>query len=173
MAKKHTKAQLKIQEMSFMLLAVVLFFVLVGLFAVTLIYNNLSKQANLLSQDKSRQGVNNIANVPEFMCGAEFANCMDADKLIAMSNRKGYDNFFPFSSLEVIKFSGLTKNETQLIECTKNNYPNCDIIRIYDKNANAETKASNFVALCRKDYENSYAYDRCEIAKAIAGSEIK
>ena len=41
----NKRGQLKIQEMSFMLVAVILFFILVGLFVFSIIYSNIFKSA--------------------------------------------------------------------------------------------------------------------------------
>jgi len=40
------------------------------------------------------------------------------------------------------------------------------------KVANERTIAS-YIALCRKDVENNFVYDKCEIAEFIAGTELK
>ena len=50
---------------------------------------------------------------------------------------------------------------------------NCDIFNVYDRNVSNERAIASFVAFCRKEYENTYTYDKCEIAKIIAGTELK
>ncbi len=165
---KYTRAQLKIQQMAFMIIAVFIFFVLVGLFALNLVLSNMHKQANLIGEERAKLGVMSVIETPEFSCGKP--NCVDADKLIGIANRQGYSGYWFFSSLEVIK---LGKNESAMIDCNKANYPNCDKFIVYDKNIANQRKISNFIVLCRKEYENSYTYDKCEMAKIIVGIEEK
>ncbi len=166
------KGQLKIQEMSFMLIAVVLFFILAGLFAVSMIYSNLHKSATQIEEEKTYSAIMNLAGSAEFSCGKP--NCIDADKLIALASEQSgvYKKFWSFSSLVIVTESGLNKKESEMIECTKGNYPDCDKIVVFDKNKD-ETIKKTFVALCRKESENNRIYDKCEIAKIWAGSERK
>jgi hypothetical protein len=165
------KAQIRIQEMSFMIVAVVIFFALVGLLAFSVLYSNLHEEATQITEDKTLSAITNLADTPEFTCGEP--NCVDADKLMSLIGKESYKDFWDFSSLSVIKFSGFDKDEKDLIKCNLGNYPDCDIFEIYDKNINNEKKISSFVALCRKEYENDYTYNKCEVARLIAGSERK
>jgi len=165
------KGQLKIQEMAFMIVAVIIFFVLVGLFVFSIFFSNLQKEATEIIEDKTISAITNLADTPEFTCGEP--NCVDADKLMSLIGKENYKNFWDFSSLSVIKFSGFDKNGKDLVECNLGNYPNCDKFIVYDKKINNEKKISSFVALCRKEYENEYTYDKCEVAKLVAGSERK
>jgi len=173
--KKSKKAQLKIQEMSFMIMAVFLFFVLVGLFAFALIYSNLNKQANEIAKQRAYSSITNLADAPEFICTGSRPNCIDADKVLALieyeSKNKNYENFWPFTSLIVIKSSGFDKSEANMIPCTKLTYPNCDKFVVYDKHVRNEAFVSSFVAICRNDIDNNLVYEKCEIAKLIAGSK--
>jgi len=168
---KNKRGQLKIQEMAFMLVAIILFFILAGLFAASIVYKNLQKSANLIEEQKTLSAIENLAKMPEFYCHGK-SNCVDADKLIVLLNKKSYNNFWPFSSLSVLKSSGFVKDEKDWIECNSQNYPECDVFKIYDKGID-ERVISSFVALCRIEYENDRNYDKCEIAKLIAGSERK
>jgi hypothetical protein len=170
---KFQKGQLQIQQMAFMLLAVALFFVLVGLFIFSIIYSDVYKQANVASQERTLTSITNLADSPEFLCVGSEPNCVDSDKLIALMNHKSYANFWPFSSLRIIKLSAFNKRESEMKECTLSNYPNCESFVVFDKEIKNEIKTSSFVALCRKENENEYIYDKCEIAKLIAGTEIQ
>lgn len=167
------KAQLRIQEMSFMLLAVFLFFVLIGLFSLTLIYTNISDKASQIAEDRTLSSLSSLADTPEMSCVSAKSNCIDGDKIINLVGKEIYSQFWPYSSLKIIKFSGFEKNEKDLVECTKANYPDCDVFYIYDKKVKNERAISTFTAICRKELENDYTYDKCEIAKIIAGTELK
>ena len=170
---ESSKGQLKIQEMAFMLVAVVLFFILVGLFALSIWSKNIEKSAINIAEEKTLSAIENLAGTAEFICPNNKPNCVDGDKLMALKDKEIYEDFLEFSSLSIIKGSGFAKNETDLIECSLGNYPNCDIIKIYDKNIRNERVVKSFVALCRREFENSAGYEKCEMAKLNAGTELK
>ena len=167
------KGQLKIQEMAFMLVAVVLFFALVGLFVFSLLFSNVREEATRIAEERTLSAVSSIADTPELSCVASKSNCIDGDKLIGFVDNKVYSRFWPFSSLKIIKYSGFEKDENELITCSKENYPDCDLFVVYDKKVTGERAVASFAAFCRKEYENGYVYDHCELAKIIAGTELK
>jgi len=167
------KAQLKIQEMAFMLVAVMFFFILVGLFVFSIVYSNLHEEATAIAEARTLSAITNLADSPEFQCESSKSNCVDGDKLITLVGRKSYENFWPFSSLAVVMSSAFDKSEDEMRECDFSNYPDCDRFTIYDKKVKNENVISSYVAICRKDYENMYTYEKCEIARLVAGSEKK
>lgn len=167
---KSKRSQLRIQQMSFMLLAVVLFFILVGLFYVGVRMRGLRDSAEDLTQQKTISTISIIAETAEFECGeglGEAVLCIDSDKLIVMLNKEGYRSLWPsdIESLKVVKIFPKTEEE---IECNKNNYPDCNSFEIFD-GGGSQVYISSFAALCRKDLKNDYSYDKCEIAKIIGG----
>jgi len=168
---KSSKGQLKIQEMAFFLVAIILFFILVGLFAFSIIFSNLSKGATSAAEARTLSSITNLADSPEFSCGEP--NCVDGDKIVGLMQNIKYERFWPFSSLRVHRQTTFTKNESDWIKCTSTNYPNCDVFEIYDKNVINERAISNYVALCRVELENDYNYKKCEVARLIAGTELK
>lgn len=162
------KSQLKIQEMAFMLMAVVILFVLAGLFFASVVYKNMYKNANLLSKEKAVSTVAKIADTAEFSCGKPL--CIDTDKLLAMKDKRAYDGFWPVTSLSVLSVFP----KQGLVECTQNNYPNCSSFKIYKENLENEETVATFVSLCRQEKnENGYLYEKCELGKIIAGFEPK
>jgi hypothetical protein len=170
---KNKKSQLQIQEMAFMLVAVIFFFVLVGLFVASIMYSNLHEQATEIAESRTLTSVTNIADSPEFNCVLSKSNCVDGDKLISLINKTSYKNFWAFSSLKLVKFNAFNKDEKQMIQCTRANYPDCDLFMVYDRHVENERSIASYVALCRKEYENGYTYDKCELAKLVAGTELK
>ena len=167
---KNKIAQIKIQEMAFMLIAVVVFFVLVGLFVFSIFYSNLRAEAEEIREARTLSAITNLADSPEFNCGEP--NCIDADKLMALTKSEDYEKLWPFSSLIIISQSGFGKDEEDLTECTFGNYPYCDLFFLYDKQVSNERLMSSFVALCRKDNQEGI-YDKCEIAKIYAGTRLE
>ncbi len=174
---KSKRSQLKIQEMAFMLVFVFLFFALAGLFALTIFSGNIKQEALKIAEMRTLTSITNLADSPEFYCVVSKSNCIDADKLISLAkNKTNYLIFWPFSSLKVVKMQAFDKKESEMIECNWANYPDCEIFVIYkkeNKNIKNERLMSSYVSLCRKEYENGYTYDKCEIAKIVAGTEIK
>lgn len=156
-----------------MLVAVVLFFILTGLFVISLVYKNMYEQANKIAEERTLSALTNLADSPEFSCSISKSNCIDSDKIVSLIGNKDYENFWSFSSLRVIKSSAFNKLDEQMIECNFATYPDCERFTIYDKKVKNERVLSSFVAICRKEFENGYTYDKCEIAKLVAGTEIK
>lgn len=161
------KAQLKIQQTAFMLIAVTLFFVLAGIFMLVFGMSNLKDQANIIKEKNALLLVSKLANSPEFSCGESFgtrkSNCVDADKLIALkANNEKYSDYWNVENIEIRKIYPIENEKL----CTIANYPNCNIIRIYDKEISGYS-VGNFVSLCRKESSENQIYDKCEIAKLI------
>src|SRR3989344_1876541 len=102
------KAQMKIQQTAFMLLAVTLFFVLVGLAVVGFRLSGLKESATDLEQKNALLLVSKLANSPEFSCGESFGtrktDCVDADKvMILKENEEKYQGFWGASNIEIKK----------------------------------------------------------------------
>ncbi|MEX0920976.1 MAG: hypothetical protein WDZ62_01805 [Candidatus Pacearchaeota archaeon] len=164
----NKKGQMKIQQMAFMLLAVTLFFALVGMFFLMIFFSDIENSAESIEERNSLLLVSSIVNSPEFACGSAFGstklNCIDFDKLMALqSNSNRYSNFWKVDGIEVRKIfpsdSGV---------CTFSNYPNCGKIIIVD-NEGSGVGISNFAALCRNEDrgEGRSVGERCELARII------
>ncbi len=169
---KCKRSQMHIQEMAFMLIVVIFLFVLVGLFILAILFSQIKQEANKISMDKTLSSIKNLANSPEFYCSVSKTNCVDSDKAMALMTNKNYEKFWPFSRLEILKSSAFKKKENEVILCTMQNYPDCDRILIYNKNVKNKISAFSFVGLCRNEIEKDYNYQRCEIAKLIAETEL-
>lgn len=162
------KAQLKIQQMAFMLMAVTLFFVLVGMFVLVFRFSSLQESAEDLEEKNALLLVTKLANSPEFSCGKAFGrgrvNCVDSDKVMALKeNIRIYSDFWGVSGIEIRKI--YPKLDSEII-CELDNYPDCNLIKIVSTEGG--TGVSNFVALCRKESFENQVYDKCELAKIIA-----
>ena len=160
------KAQLKIQQMAFMLMAVTLFFVLVGIFVLVFRFSNLQESAELLEEKNAMLLVTKLANSPEFSCGDAFGksrvNCVDSDKVMALKeNIQKYSGFWGVSGIEIRKIYPEFISE---VVCDLDNYPDCNLIEVV---SGSGIGTSNFVSLCRKDNFENNIYDKCELAKII------
>ena len=170
----NKKAQLKIQQMAFMLMAVIIFFVLVGMFVLTIRFSGLKKSATLLEEENAMLLVSKLADSPEFSCGESFgtrkANCIDADKAMMLKESiEKYSGFWGVSNIEIRKI--YPKSQSEII-CDRLNYPNCNIIRLISGEVSG-VGVSNFVSLCRKESSEGYNYDKCELAKLVVSYEEK
>jgi len=172
---KQRRAQLKIQQMAFMLMAVTLFFVLVGLFVLVIQLSSLKGSVTKLEEENAMLLVTKIANSPEFSCGEAFGgnkiNCIDSDKVMMLKQNMG--KYEGVSNNPEETFWGIATNieirkiyptDTEII-CDTGNYPNCNIIKLGLGEMSAEY--SNFVSLCRKESLGGEVYDKCELAKVM------
>ena len=161
----QSKAQMKVQQMAFMLIAVTLFFVLVGMFVLVIVFSDLRGSASLLEEKNALLLVSKLSNSPEFSCGEAFhgtrVNCIDSDKAMVLKDHIGkYSDFWGVSGIEIKKIypAGNTI-------CNYENYPECNKIEILSSSSG--TGVSNFVSLCRKEKSDEGIYDKCELAKII------
>ena len=163
------KAQMKIQQMAFMLMAVTLFFLLVGMFALVWGFSGLKESALKLEEKNAMLLVTKLANSPEFSCGNSFGtqkiSCVDIDKVMALKTMSDkYSNFWGDIDNIEIRMIYPKINSEKDIECTSGNYPECDVIKIYDK----ETTGNyiwNFVSLCRKKTSETNIDNECRLGK--------
>ena len=166
----NRKGQMKIQQMAFMLIAVTLFFALVGLFVITILFSNVKESAASLEEKNALLLVSRLANSPEFSCGNAFGtsrgNCVDFDKVMALKEDiKKYSqvDFWGVAGIEIVKVYPVDENSDVL--CTVENYPECGRVEVIK--ADGGTGISNFVALCKKEYNEGMVQDSCELAKVV------
>jgi len=157
---KNKRAQLKIQQMIFMVLALTLFFILVGLFFLAVRVTNLEKEVIELNRDKAASLVSKIASNPEFTFQGK-SNAIDADKIMILKNEPKYRDFFGVDGIIIEKIYP-PSNEG---ECTLLTYPDCNKIKLFTNKESAVT--SSFVSLCSKETINGNSYDKCELARLM------
>ena len=170
---KGKKGQLKIQQMAFMLMAITLFFVLVGVFVLAIKFSGLKESATILEEENAMLLVTKLANSPEFSCGEAFGinriNCIDFDKVMMLKeNIIKYIGFWDVSNIEIRKIYPVDGE----IMCNIGNYPDCNVIRLHQKEISG-AGLSNFVSLCRNESFNEEIYNKCELAKLILRYEKK
>jgi hypothetical protein len=167
------KGQLKIQQMIFMIVAVVLLFVLVGIFFLSISLSSIKQTSTNQAEENSMLLVSKLANSPELSCGNSFGtsrtNCNDFDKVISLMKKGEYSDFWGVAKIEIRK---ILPDEGDTI-CTNDNYPNCGIVNILNKNVKILPYSSNFVSLCRKETDGKIIYDKCELALLLIASEDK
>lgn len=160
-------AQMKIQQMIFMLIAVTLFFVLVGMFLLVVSFSGIQKSATELCEKNAMLLSTKLANSPEFSCGEAFGgikiNCIDTDKVMVLKDSiSKYRDFWDVTNIEVRKIFPISEEKV----CNKGNYPNCNLIKVKSKEEEG-IYVSNFVSLCRKETFEGRSYDKCELGKIM------
>ena len=128
---KNNFGQIKIQQMAFMLIAITVFFALVGMFFLTIEVSRIKNSSGDLEEKNALLLVTKLANSPEFSCGESFGsgkvNCIDADKVMSLKKyTKDYSNFWGISNIQIRKIYPVNNGK----ECNSGNYPYCDIIKI-------------------------------------------
>lgn len=157
-----------------MLLAVTMFFALVGLFLLVIGFSGVKESAIELQEKNALMLVTKLANSPEFSCGKAFGsnkiNCVDADKVMMLKeNSEKYKDFWGATNIEIRRIYPKSAGE---VLCSLGNYPDCNIMRVYSKEIEG-ADVSNFVVLCRKESSEGQPYDKCELAKMSVSYEIK
>jgi len=166
----NKKGQMKIQQMAFMLIAVMMFFALIGLLILTVKFSGLKEKATELSEKNAMLLVTKLANSPEFSCGNAFGgtrgSCIDADKAMSLKkNIDKYEDFWGVSGIEIRKIYPAIQGE---VECAGQNYQECNKITLISGKG---TSTENFVSLCRKEFDGEKNYDKCELAKILVSYE--
>ncbi|MCH7568199.1 MAG: hypothetical protein IIA87_02145 [Nanoarchaeota archaeon] len=158
------RGQLKIQQMAFVLVTLMIFFSMVALFYFSIRYSTLRSDVEEIREQEVIETVRKMSGAAEFAWSIEdCASCIDLDKVLVLKERQSYQNFWrriPF--LQVKKIYPVSEEK----ECTRQNYPDCSTITIVDEDTNIVTHSA-FVALCR--YEAGE--NKCELGKIIMGFE--
>jgi hypothetical protein len=161
----NKSGQLKIQQMAFMLMAVFIFFILVGLFYITIQSQGARSRAQLDDRNRAIELANNLVDSAEFSCGSY---CVDADRAMVLGNKSVYKSLWQVSSIKIRTISNSSKD----VACTKTNYPDCNLIKVYDKKV-AETTVYSYVSVCKRVSQMEYVEYNCELGKFIIGYETK
>jgi len=153
-----TRGQMKIQQMAFMLIAVTLLFVFVGIFFLKIILSDLNQSAEGLEEKNALLTVARLADSPEFSCGSSFgtsrSNCVDFDKVMSLSEiPERYSNFWGVEGISIQRIYPSVEGI-----CTTGNYPDCGEINLFSDEG---VGVSNFISLCRKSEQEEV----CDVAR--------
>jgi len=155
----RNRGQFQIQQMAFMIVAVVIFFVLVGLFFLMYQSRSLHGSFAHLQRDKAISALSILASMPEITCGDL---CVDVDKVEALSEQD-YSGFWGVASLKVFKVYPSSRSGKK---CPA---PNCDYWEIYNSGQGNVSEYPSYVSICRKVKEQGNVYDKCEVGKLLVG----
>ncbi|MCL6500469.1 MAG: hypothetical protein K6T16_00335 [Candidatus Pacearchaeota archaeon] len=158
MDKPNKKAQLKIQEMAFVLVAVVFLFALIFLFFARFQFAQMTDIAEKLREIRTMTMLRVVASLPELRCSSSFGSateiaCIDKDKLAAFDTdsrlRARYENLWVPASITRISVDEV--------------YPSGKSYKIYEKPTSESTVTSiTYIPLCE---ETNTRRSKCIIAK--------
>jgi len=161
----NSRGQFKIQQMVFVLIAVIILFGIVSVFFVSIRFGSLKSGVEDQHKEAVFEQVRKMAGTPEFIwtSSESCASCVDMDKLILLKNRTSYKGFW--KDISLLKVSRVYPAYSG--ECTLGSYPECNSITLVQGD-NYESYES-FVSLCR--YDGEIGGTRCEMGKIIMGFE--
>ncbi|MFB6246649.1 MAG: hypothetical protein ABEI74_03605 [Candidatus Pacearchaeota archaeon] len=166
------RGQMKIQQMAFMLVAVFIFFVLIGLAFLAVNMSGLEEKASELRRENARLLVSSLADSPEFSCGKAYdgskSSCVDLDKAMALKGMENvYSGFWDVQSIEIRRVYPSNSSE----ECTSTNYPDCGKITVVSDSGQEKsgnfTSVGSYVTLCRKGFDQSSnaGFNNCDLGR--------
>jgi hypothetical protein len=157
--------QMKIMQMSFMIIGVFLFFVLVGLFFMGILFKDVRGGAEELAREQAISSLKIIAAMPELSYDSRDSMNVDEDKLRVMVGSFGnsYGEFWPIASLGVYKIQTVFDS---VVECPA---VDCNYYNLYDSGQRNVERFSSYVSICKRVKEFGTVYDRCEIGKITVG----
>lgn len=164
-----SKAQIKMQEMAFVLIALMVFFALITLFYLAFKMQSLRDIAGNIREQEAQALVRKLASTPELRWGG-CSGCLDLDKAIVLKERfdknKSLEQLWDLEYLELETIYPEKENKM----CTFGNYPNCNKLILLKRTDNYGKAYSTFVSLCRWDYEGNY--EKCELGKIYAAGRL-
>lgn len=161
-----SRAQMKIQEMAFSLVAIVIFFGMVALLYFSVSLSSLRQGAQNLQDEEAAELVRKITSIPEFSFTArDCSNCIDLDKTLLLKEKTSYTGFWNIDFLQIEKIYPLGNKK----ECEKTNYPECSTITIIDKEE-FSSPSTAFISLCRWE-QSKGGYYKCELGRIYASGK--
>ena len=160
--------QMKIQQMAFMIMAVFLFFILVGLFFIGIQFKDVRGTAAQLQKDQAISSLRVIADMPELNYDSSETMTVDEDKLEVMSSNfsGAYNVFWPVASVGVYKIYPAFDSVKKCPGL------GCNFYDIYDSGQSNVKTYSTYVSICKRVREEGSAFDRCEVGKLVVGVKI-
>ncbi|RMD67211.1 hypothetical protein D6817_02285 [Candidatus Pacearchaeota archaeon] len=154
---RYSRAQIKIQQMAFVLVFTMIFFGIVAVIYTSVSLSNLREQVAELRERQALERARQLTGVPEFaFTPISCSSCIDFDKALALKQVRTYQDFWniKFLRLEVVYPTPIDKDK----ECSLSVLPpNCGYVDIIPSpSGNIKTKTA-FVDLVFWD-KNKGAY---------------
>jgi hypothetical protein len=160
----NTRAQFKIQQMVFVIIASAILFAIVSIFFISWRLSGIREGVNDQREQEVLERVRQMSGTPEFAFTAneDCAACVDMDKLFLLKNRTAYIGFWQeFGLLKITR----VYPTYDFNECTSQTYPSCNVITLVD--GGGYTAHESFVTLCH--FDAVISTHRCELGKVILG----
>lgn len=157
----YSKGQMKIQQMAFMLVMIVIFFLMVGMVFFSIMFSNLRSTAEDLRQNEAKEIVKSISGSPElaFTSSRDCTQCIDFDKALYLKEMIQSGVYSGFWSLDYLVIEKVDPSLNGPIECTPVNFPDCTTITLIG-NDNPGLAPAAFTSLAHWDKDmNDFRYD--------------
>ena len=170
-SKINRRGQMKIQEMSFVLVAIMIFFGIVVIFVLKIGLNGLKNDVSDQRAEDANELVRKIASIPEFAFTAtDCDKCIDLDKVMALKGKKSYfpngtKGFWDLDYLQIRTLYPLKNGE-----CRTGNYPDCQTMTLINNSGYTGIASSAYVALCRQEFKQG-SYIKCELGRISASGK--
>ena len=166
----NKKAQLKVQEMAFVLIAVMIFFALIALFYFSIRISSVQKNAQELFENNAKAITLALSRYPELVW-SECSNCIDLDKAIVFKEMGNSSNYAKKWELDYLMIERVYP-KSQSRECVLGTYPTCSSLTLINKTSSFGIVSYSFVNLCRYDSQSNQQI--CELGKIYAsGKNVK
>ncbi|MDO8459668.1 MAG: hypothetical protein Q7S74_01030 [Nanoarchaeota archaeon] len=162
------KAQLKIQQMAFVLVALMILFSMVALVYLSISRANLIDQAKQKRDQEARELARKLSGAPEltFTSSSDCSSCIDFDKVLMLKDNNVYKDFW---SLDYLMIKRISTDSVDIV-CTRQNYPNCNNLVLVKENANYASATKSFVTLAHWEPSGRYyKYELGEIYVSVKG----
>lgn len=149
------RAQLKIQETAFMLLALAFLFALLFIFYSNYQIRQIYSAKNKLLEEQAITLLEKFVVMPEFSC--LHGTCIDEDKILVLRNMSAYNDLWHGTvRIQVVKI-----------------YPKRETFTIYEagKKTGDYISYSSFIPLCKTLQQEGYIWQRCSLAKLLVSIE--
>ncbi len=160
------KGQFKIQQMVFIIVAIIILFGIVSVFFVSIRFGSLRGDVEDLRKEAVLTQVRKMTGTPEFswIASDDCSSCVDLDKIFLLKERNAYKGFW--TDVSLLRVSRVYPLE-EGIECTTESYPRCNQITLV--NTGEFEAYESFVSLCR--FDEGLKQNKCELGKIIMGFE--
>jgi hypothetical protein len=150
---------MKIQQMAFMLIAVTIFFAMIGLIYFSLTFAGIERDAEKLQEEETLLLIRKLSSSPElsFTSEGDCQTCVDFDKALAIFQNPIYAKLWNLDYLVIERLYPITTE----VNCDLNNYPeNCNRIIIIDDKSGQRNAKEAFVTIARWDpNSDSFVYE--------------
>lgn len=144
------KAQLKIQQMAFVLVALMIFFGLVAVIYFSIWSSGIKESATQRQEEEALQIALAFTGSPEFAftSSSDCSSCVDLEKIVSL-DKDVYKNLWNLDYLEVQIIYPEPQSPNTI--CSSSNLAACGKIEIIPRKSNLGSTSSVFVSLARRD----------------------